>query len=344
MTYSVFAADANALYSSGSAAYTFALNSIVPYVRLPFYQFSEQQDDNYNTNGGTNPAFPFLTGHGGANQLVPFGFLGIRTNQPMLYMNPSLPPQIPQLRVRQIYYAGATLQAFMNSTHTTLKRIATPAFVNLVDKYANTTMPIMIENSNSPSEPAKVYNISVNQTITVPNNLYWETTTITGNLIQNLPASSNDSYVPGQFPLAATDGAFATRWQPATNQTTSLTVNMTSIPAQPITGFYGNWGNVPPVSAKIILWNQTADGNVYGAPTTINLGAISASQPYNATAAQSSAQNVEPFVGNDTTVLFEPMYWSGDYAQLVVEGSQLGDGKGATVAEFSLLGKNATET
>lgn len=80
MTFSVFAADANRLSPSGCAAYTYALRAFLPYLRAPWYQFSEQSVDNPNLNGGTNPAFPFLTGHGGASQVGPFAFLGIRTD------------------------------------------------------------------------------------------------------------------------------------------------------------------------------------------------------------------------------------------------------------------------
>jgi hypothetical protein len=51
MTYSVFAIDANALSPSGCAAYTYALNSFLPYLRAPWYQFSEQAVDDPAKNG-----------------------------------------------------------------------------------------------------------------------------------------------------------------------------------------------------------------------------------------------------------------------------------------------------
>lgn len=57
MTYSVFAVDANALSPSGCSVYTYTLNAMLPYLRAPWYQFSEQNVDDVNTNGGTNPAF-----------------------------------------------------------------------------------------------------------------------------------------------------------------------------------------------------------------------------------------------------------------------------------------------
>jgi hypothetical protein len=52
MTYSVFAVDANELSPSGCAAFTYTLAGIFPYIRAPWYQFSEQQVDDVNKNGG----------------------------------------------------------------------------------------------------------------------------------------------------------------------------------------------------------------------------------------------------------------------------------------------------
>ena len=42
-------------------------------LHIPFAELFELVDD-YKTNGATHPAYPFMTGHGGANQVVLFGF------------------------------------------------------------------------------------------------------------------------------------------------------------------------------------------------------------------------------------------------------------------------------
>src|ERR1700760_567417 len=118
MTYAIYAIVANEVSPSGCSANTYALNGAIPYLRAPWYQFSEQEVDDFDTNGGTNPAFPFLTGHGGFYQVVPFGYLGVRTDKAILSINPSLPPQIPYVKVRTFYFAGATFSAGINSTHT----------------------------------------------------------------------------------------------------------------------------------------------------------------------------------------------------------------------------------
>jgi hypothetical protein len=51
MTYSIFAVDANALSTSGCSAYTYTLGGFLPYLRAPWYQFSEQANDDFATNG-----------------------------------------------------------------------------------------------------------------------------------------------------------------------------------------------------------------------------------------------------------------------------------------------------
>jgi hypothetical protein len=339
MTYSVFAVDANALSPSGCSAYTYTLNGFLPYLRAPWFQFSEQAVDNTALNGDTNPAFPFLTGHGGANQVVPFGFLGIRTDQSVLYINPSLPPQFSHVKVRTLYYAGATLSASLNSTHTTLTRLLTPESANLVDLYANTSLPFIVGTPNSDPSTSTSYTLAINSTVTIPNRLYWQTLTYAGNLLQCLSITSPDPYAPGQFPIAAIDGATATRWQPASNDSASLTVNMSSIPVTPISGLYFDWGQRPPINASVYIGNSTdTSGGIYGNEIVINLSSISPNLPYNAAAAAASLDTVVPVTGNTTSISISGGAWSGDYIRLVISGCWEEDGEGATVGEFVLVG------
>jgi hypothetical protein len=339
MTYSVFAVDANALSPSGCSAYTYTLNGFLPYLRAPWYQFSEQAIDDPAVNGNTNPAFPFLTGHGGANQVVPFGFLGLRTDQEVLYINPSLPPQIPFVKVRTFYFAGATLTASLNSTHTNITRLTTPSSANLIDFYVNGSMPLMIGTPNAPGTVTTAYNLTINQTVTIPNRLYWQNLTHANNLLQCLPVTSNDAYAAGQFPQAAIDGATATRWQPASNESSSLLVNMTSVPASPISGVYFDWGARPPINATIYIGNLTdGEGGLEGNEILIIIDGITPSLPYNATVAGEASQDVLPVVGNSTIIAVEGGAWSGSYARLEVAGCLEDDGDGATVGEFVLIG------
>lgn len=344
MTYSIFAINANALSPSGCSAYTYTLNGFLPYLRAPWYQFSEQAVDDVASNGGTNPAFPFLTGHGGANQVVPFGYLGIRTDQPTLYLNPSLPPQIPSVKVRTFHYAGATLSASMNSTHTNLTRFAS---TNLDDLYRNTTLPLVVGTPGESTSNTTFYNITINQTLTIPNRLYFEKKTNPNNLLQCLPVISEDPYAPGQFPVAAIDGASSTSWQPTTNESSSLFINTTSVPPSPIWSMYFNWGLRPPRSATVFFGNGTLNEGqgqqqMYGGEWEISISGIKPSLPYKETrlntTEQSNKENVVPVVGNRTRLVVEGGAWSGKYVRLVIEGCWEEDGEGATVGEFVVVG------
>ncbi|KAB8295112.1 hypothetical protein EYC80_007047 [Monilinia laxa] len=348
MTYSIFAIDANALSLSGCSAYTYTLNGFLPYLRAPWYQFSEQAVDDVTLNGGTNPAFPFLTGHGGANQVVPFGFLGIRTDQPTLYLNPSLPPQIPYVKVRTFHYAGATLSATLNITHTNITRFAS---TNLNDLYQNTTLPFVLGTPGSATSNTTSYHIAINQTLTISNRVYFQKKTHPNNLLQCLPVTSEDPYSAGQFPVAAIDGATSTSWQPSTNESSSLLINTTSIPPSPIWSIYFNWGFRPPLRATVFFGNESTDeGQIYGNEWEVDIKDISPSLPfyltqpnanttqYNATQASGATEAVVPVVGNETRLVVEGGAWSGNYVRLVVEGCWENDGHGATIGEFVVVG------
>lgn len=291
--------------------------------------------------GNTNPASPFLTGHGGANQIVPFGFLGIKTDQPVLYINPSLPPQIPNVKVRTFFYAGATLSASMNSTHTNITRLPTTS-LEVTDRYPDTNLPFKLGTPGSEAEnPVEDYSIAINQTITVPNRLYWQVATEAGNIVQCLSVTSNEPYAPGQFPEGAVDGATATRWQPATNDTSSIIVDMSNIPSQLVTSVSFDWGLRPPKTAVVYLGNSTDGETIYGENViVIRADGISPSIPFNEVEAENASVDVVPVIGNTTRInlALGSGAYSGRYARLVIEGCWEEDGKGATVGEFILRG------
>jgi hypothetical protein len=341
MTYSISAIVANTFSPSGCAAYTFTLNGFLPYLRAPFYQFSEQNDDNVKRNGHQNPAFPFLTGHGGANTITPFGFLGLRTDRPNLFINPSLPPQIPHLKLRDIYFAGAGLHITMNRTHTTITRFSTEGVPALTDKYAGKSMPIEV---GTPGDNQATFTIDVDQTVYVPNRLYFENITYNGNILQCKQVSSTDSYAPGQFPQAAIDGAIATAWQPTSNGSASILIDLSQGGSfEKVSKLYFNWGSRPPRRATVSFGNETAsdcngqrqlNGKVIRVPVTVK-----PNDPFDA--AEAAAAVVKPYVGNETLVSVPGEAWSGKWVKLEIEGCWAngdGDEKGATVAEFVVVG------
>ena len=59
MTFPIFSIVASNLAFTGCASQSYLHKAIQPFLRGPFAQFAEQNNDDYLTNGGTHPAFPF---------------------------------------------------------------------------------------------------------------------------------------------------------------------------------------------------------------------------------------------------------------------------------------------
>ena len=329
MTYAIFSIDASQVTTAGCAAYTYQQYSENPYARAPWFQFSEQLTDDFTTNGGTHPAFPFLTGHGGANQVTLFGYLGLRlTPEYILHIDPSLPPQIPHLRYRTFYWQGWPISAIANQTSTTLTRLATP-FTTANATYAHAAIPLQIGNNNSTT-----YHLLPNGTLTLPNRNINNVTAVLGNIAQCLPVTSPDTYEPGQFPFSAVDGAGYTKWVPSSaNTTQSITVSLASQPFQLITGFFFDWAQNPPVNFSVSLSNSSdSPGRVVASQSNVTV-----SHPYNTTL----VAMITEYMSNTTSVTLQQEVWSGRYATLSVWGNQvntLNNGTGSTVAEWAILG------
>ncbi|KAH8689872.1 alpha,alpha-trehalose glucohydrolase TreA/Ath1 [Talaromyces proteolyticus] len=347
MTYAIFSIVANEVSPSGCSAYTYAQYSYDPYIRGPFFQFSEQLTDDYTTNGGTHPAFPFLTGHGGANQVVLYGYLGLRLlPDDILHIDPNLPPQIPQVKYRTFYWRGWPIQAESNYTHTKISRATTVApLVSADPKYANASITVQVgQQSNSTS-----YKLPVDGTsITITNRQISSINTVSGNLVQCQAVQSSDTYQPGQFPMAAVDGAASTKWQPEyANNVSSITVTIPSSESgKTISGFYFDWAQAPPANATVILHNNSVSNPTISGfgqtaqRTTIN---VEVSNPVNASS-NTNGSIVLP-TGNTTNFTFPHPVPVSKFATLFIEGNQGLDsidikyenGTGATVAEWAIL-------
>ena len=339
MTYAIFSIDASDISPSGCSSYTYDLDSWSPYVREPWFSFSEQLIDDYSLNGGTNPAFPFLTGHGGALQVDLYGYLGLRySTSYTLRLNPTLPPQIPHLSYPTFHHHGWPIKAKANSTATVLTRLRVP-LPNANATFATTPISIAVGQSNT-NKP--LYSLPPNGTITIPNRLFQSNKTTPANILQCLPSiTSPQPYQPGQFPLAAIDGAISTAWQPSNaSNPSSVTIDTSSVPFQRVTALVFDWGSQPPVNATVILHNQSCPDSAPGR-ATISLTDIQVSVPYDAR----KAAKVGPYRSNSTTVELNNMegareVWSGNWATLVVSGNGNGSSSaaGATVAEWAVVG------
>ncbi|KAF7122062.1 hypothetical protein CNMCM5793_000017 [Aspergillus hiratsukae] len=345
MTWAIFAIVANDVSPSGCSAYTYHQNSYDPYMRPPFYQLSEQMIDDASLNGGTHPAYPFLTGHGGANQVVIFGYLGLRLlPDDAIHIDPNLPPQISNVAYRTFYWRGWPIAASSNSTHTTISRAANIAPLDTADsRFANTSITVLLGDPNN----STAYQLPATGPLVVPNRQIGFNNTDPGNMVQCRPVYSPQDYAPGQFPIAAVDGATSTKWQPATANMSSLTVTLADAEINSkVSGFHFNWWQDPPVNATVIFHDEmlenpvaamsSAHGNSqYRVVTTLTN--IEQSQPYNAETFDPNL--VVLATGNTTDVTLTQTVHMSRYATLLISGSQAGGEEGATVAEFVIVGE-----
>lgn len=357
MTWAIFSVVANDMSPSGCSAYTYAQYAFRPYTRAPFYQMSEQLIDNSTTNGGTNPAFPFLTGHGGSNQVVLFGYLGLRlVADDILHIDPNLPPQIPYLKYRTFYWRGWPISAWSNYTHTTISRACNAPLSTADQRFAGRPITISAgSESNSTS-----YRLPLVGSVVIPNRQIGSVNTVAGNIAQCQPVGSLDSYEPGQFPISAIDGAASTKWQPSQAANwSSITVSLGAEQGSMVTGFYFDWAQAPPVNATVILHDKSIDATLnsfhpsnenmhYTVATTLN--GIALSDPYDAKTTNLDAIAIP--TGNTTNITLSSPIPAAQYASLLIKGNQAldavdvqyGNGTGATVAEWAILGPNNQTT
>lgn len=344
MTYSSFGIVANEISPSGCSSYTYHLQGQEPYIRPPWYQFSEQLLDDYAQNGGTHPAFPFLTGMGGANRVAVFGYLGLRLMIESLNVDPSLPPEIPYLKYRTIYWQGHAIAAHSNQTHTVLTRTG-GELTTANQNYSTRAIPVTIGLTDT------TYSLYPNGSLTLPNRQIGRVKTVSGNIAQCQPAMSSEDTVPGQFALAAVDGAISTKWQPLyANQTAHLIVTLPDPPV-PIIGFSFDWAANPPMTYSISFSNDSSAFSSTGNSTERSSEVISVqsnvavqiSTPYNAT----TIYQITPYMTNSTNVTLSAPVWSGKYARLTILGNlesrqAAQSGTGATVAEWAIIGMDGT--
>ncbi|KAK7737315.1 alpha,alpha-trehalase ath1 [Cytospora paraplurivora] len=339
MTYGVFSINANAYSLSGCASYTYGIYASHPYIRAPWFQYSEQLLDDYTANGGTHPAYPFLTGIGGANRVGIFGYLGLRLRLDSLNVDPSLPPQIPNLDFRTFYWQGHAINATSNSTHTILSRIPTKTLPDANESYLNSSIPVTIGSNYT----TVAYELpSSGDAVVIPNRQIGQIKTWAGNIAQCLPASSPQDFKPGQFPFAANDGAVSTKWQPvAANVSSSVTIDLGEETAgQSVVGFRFDWAQAPPVGYYVAFSNTSSSGGIEtaageGAVNVTRSESVEVSTPYDA----ATVYLITSYASNTTNVTLDSPVYSGRYATLTIWGNQAtgDDGVGATVAEFAVI-------
>lgn len=336
MTWSMYAIAANSLATSGCAFWTYLVKSFQPYIRGPWYQYSEQQDDEPGipdplTGNAINPAFPFLTGHGGLLQIFTAGFLGLRVTHRNLLINPSLPPQLRDFKPPVQFYNGAVVSFRMNRTHTSITRRDASHFDGLVpDQYGEEHMPVTIGRDVDDPDAQTVF-LRVNDTAVVENRVYDTEVSVPGNILQCHGASSTH----GELAFAATDGYGGTSWQPdVSDVTAALVVDFGSSQApRPLEAIHLDFAMRPPKHVKVSISNSS----------DFERAVVLADQDVGITKPWVPNSPVVRYVGNITTIQLTGAVWSGAFAKLEVTGCWTDDDAGTTVAEFALLAADLHE-
>lgn len=355
MTNAIAAIAENRVGSSGCAAFTLDTLASLPNLRTPWYQFSEQALDDANANGGTSPAFPFLTGHGGALQIPLYGYLGLDRAKAGVTIRPSLPVPYRHMQLPEFYRAGNRFKASMNNTHTTLTRLPNLFQNGLQDGYPGSKMPIRVERHRDGVLVIEERELDMGETLVVENDMYWQDKSSQGNILQCQPASAQS--IEGQFVSAgaAFDGNPVTYWQPENTAFSRLVVDTGDVEGKLVKRIRVEWGKRIPAYARVVFSNSTSDFSTSNISTsnddskaqkTINL----TPQPNtfcNGTSipAVEDEMQIQLYQGSCTEVdVIERGIWSAKEVALEVEGcigcenEDRGEGEmGAMVAEFEVI-------
>lgn len=248
MTFPIFSVVANTLSPSGCASYSYLKKAVQPFLRAPFAQFSEQNNDNFLTNGGTHPAFPFMTAHGGFLQSVFQGLTGFRYDftvgegnkiMRVARFDPVSVPCIPNGVIFDgLMYLNHSLSLTLNENEFT---IVNHGPLNN-DKSDVDDLTIVIGERNSKSG---TYTLKINDSLTVPT--FKTSISNTGSIAEcNSAVFTNiteSSYGDSSFLM--NDGDNTTHWQSRFNDTTAkVLVDLNQY--QNITNGWINWGDKPP--------------------------------------------------------------------------------------------------
>ncbi|KAI9732730.1 MAG: alpha,alpha-trehalase ath1 [Claussenomyces sp. TS43310] len=343
MTWSMFAINEAQLQDQGCAAYTYLLHGSQPYLRGPFYQFSEQQTDRWTAEffgTETHAAFPFLTGYGGYLQVFTHGFSGLRPQLDALFLDPMMVPQIPNgVQLRGVKYQGATLDINIGLENTTISRRRDSGRSELETDENSILLTIRIGGKALlPGD----HTLRPGTTLTVPTRRPDRNgTAIPGNLAQCRRVSSppQQPHVPGRLPLAAVDGSNATLWQPATPAPASLVIDLGM--RRPVAAISINWGPTPARAFDVAV-SDVVDVDVEHVkdPDTMRfvhvfrMEEVTISEPYR----PEEAHLVRTREGNLTVATFERAALEARFVRLVIRGTHGNDETvGATVAEVAVL-------
>ncbi|RCK60643.1 Cell wall acid trehalase ATC1 [Candida viswanathii] len=251
MTFPIFSIVAASLAPTGCASQSYLQKAIQPFLRGPFAQFSEQNNDNYLTNGGTHPAFPFLTAHGGFLQATLQGLTGLRfdyttdDNNKLVRLLRLDPIELPNLgdgvSFDGIKYDNHTLSLSINQTHFTITN------KGKTNPNAQGHITILLAERN-PDHGQYTINDGETQSFALfkPDISFPDSISECGEAqFYNVTAGAF-----GDASVLINDGDNTTRWQVQYNDTTGkVLVDFKSF--KNISAVTFNWADKPPMSVRL---------------------------------------------------------------------------------------------
>lgn len=251
MTFSMFSIVASKLFTTGCSAHSYLVKSLKPYVRAPYLQYSEQNNDDPLINGGFPPAFPFLTGHGGFLQTVLNGLVGLGfgyeltpTNKidKILNLDPiSLAPVGKELHLDNLIYLNHSLSLDLNSTSCTIRNKG-PAKNR---RTSNHFIKIKVAERNGRNG---IYKLDDFDALTISH--FGSAGTYEKSIsecalskIFNISES-----VPGDITSLINDGDNTTKWQ-SLHSKGKIMIDF--FETKKVTKIFINWGDRPPLTCKI---------------------------------------------------------------------------------------------
>ncbi len=201
MTDAIHAIAAASLNGPGCSSFTYTLRSYQPFLREPYLQFSE-----FAPIKLTMTAYNFLTGVGGFMQEFLYGYSGLRLQAAAVQADPTLPPQMAGLTLRNLLWQGRTFTMHIGPRETSI-RLDSGAPIPFITPGGNKTLsrgtPFVIPTRRSDLQR-------------------------TDNLARCRKITATSS-APGSPALAAVDGSTATAWvgnQPHADLTLDLGAKM----------------------------------------------------------------------------------------------------------------------
>ncbi|ODV86567.1 glycoside hydrolase family 65 protein [[Candida] arabinofermentans NRRL YB-2248] len=343
MTFPVFVAVSQKLNDIGCGSQTYLHKSVDPFLRLPFGQMSEQNNDDFDVNGGTHPAFPFQTGHGGLVQSYYFGLTGLRFSYNMssngtinriLHFDPvQLPLLDGDLTISGFQYMNTSLEITIGTVNATISNNGTDGSINLY--------------VDSRNELSGYYTLGAGEILTVP--VYLTDFNMEGSLTECKSfAYSLTSGMDGDVLDSLIDGDNSTKWQ-AVNKTVPAQVVIDLLTTETFDSGMIYWGVRPAANfsisvipdigfiANAFLTPEYFTTEYFNITSVLSDYDVDISSKYNATDVEVKITDLN-YTSFDLNSSYEARYVLLELIGVLDDDE---DDAGAQIAEFALFNSNA---